>query len=157
MGNRKNLCCHTPFWQWISYRFFSVSTFGSIDFGDYRYSAYVFWQKGFFMTEAIRQTLTRKRCVNHSHREAAAKCPECNKFYCRECVTEHENKVLCATCLASDFSENKDKSINLKFLKHILIFLFSFLLLWLLYYYFGQLLLTISPDVHEGYFWEKLW
>ena len=44
-------------------------------------------------------TLTRQRCWIHLEREAAARCPVCTRFYCRECVTEHEGKVVCAACL----------------------------------------------------------
>jgi hypothetical protein len=28
-----------------------------------------------------------------------ARCPECRRFYCRECVTEHDDRLLCASCL----------------------------------------------------------
>ena len=40
-----------------------------------------------------------QRCANHPHREAAARCPQCLGFFCRECVTEHEFRVLCAACI----------------------------------------------------------
>jgi uncharacterized paraquat-inducible protein A len=41
----------------------------------------------------------RTRCHNHPQREAAARCPECGRFFCRECVTEHEGRVICSACL----------------------------------------------------------
>src|SRR2546429_9979935 len=44
--------------------------------------------------------LIHQRCFNHALREAAARCPECGHFYCRECITEHEDRVICANCLA---------------------------------------------------------
>lgn len=28
-----------------------------------------------------------------------ARCPECRRFFCRECVTEHDDQLLCASCL----------------------------------------------------------
>ena len=40
-----------------------------------------------------------QRCANHPGREAAARCPDCRSFFCRECVTEHEDQVLCAACI----------------------------------------------------------
>ncbi len=43
--------------------------------------------------------LTRQRCTIHLEREAAARCPSCERFYCRECVTEHGGRLLCAACL----------------------------------------------------------
>jgi hypothetical protein len=44
--------------------------------------------------------LRHQRCTNHPQREASARCPECRRFFCRECVTEHDDRVLCASCLA---------------------------------------------------------
>ncbi len=40
------------------------------------------------------------RCWNHEAREAACRCLECGRSYCRECVTEHQGRLLCAACLA---------------------------------------------------------
>ena len=34
-----------------------------------------------------------------STREAVARCPECTQFFCRECITEHDDRVLCSACL----------------------------------------------------------
>jgi uncharacterized paraquat-inducible protein A len=38
-------------------------------------------------------------CVNHPSREASARCPECKRYFCRECTTEHDSRILCASCL----------------------------------------------------------
>jgi hypothetical protein len=43
--------------------------------------------------------LRERRCRNHPSREAAGRCPECGFFFCRECVTEHEDRILCSDCL----------------------------------------------------------
>jgi len=43
--------------------------------------------------------LVAQRCHHHAEREAVARCPECGFFYCRECVTEHDDRVICASCL----------------------------------------------------------
>src|SRR5438132_254763 len=45
------------------------------------------------------EILARQRCLNHLNREAVARCPECKRFFCRECVTEHEDRLICAACL----------------------------------------------------------
>jgi hypothetical protein len=47
------------------------------------------------MTEAVHL----RRCVRHSEREAAAICRACGRPFCRECVTEHAGRLLCAGCL----------------------------------------------------------
>jgi hypothetical protein len=41
----------------------------------------------------------QNRCWNHEAREAVCQCPECRRSFCRECVTEHESRLLCAACL----------------------------------------------------------
>ncbi len=46
------------------------------------------------MTPTIHQ-----RCWNHDSREAVCRCPACSRSYCRECVSEHEARLLCAACL----------------------------------------------------------
>jgi len=40
-----------------------------------------------------------QRCWNHEGREAVCRCPECGRSFCRECVTEHQTRLLCAVCL----------------------------------------------------------
>lgn len=45
--------------------------------------------------------LARQRCWTHAQREAVSRCPSCRKFYCRECVTEHDGRLLCVQCLAA--------------------------------------------------------
>ena len=44
--------------------------------------------------------LARERCWNHAAREAVCRCPGCARFFCRECVTEHDARLLCASCVA---------------------------------------------------------
>ena len=43
--------------------------------------------------------MVHQSCWNHEAREAVCRCPECGRSYCRECVTEHEARLLCAVCL----------------------------------------------------------
>ena len=45
-------------------------------------------------------SLIHRRCLHHPAREAVALCPECRRFYCRECVTEHTGRMICAGCVA---------------------------------------------------------
>jgi hypothetical protein len=40
------------------------------------------------------------RCQQHPHREAVARCPNCSQSFCRECITEHDGRMLCLPCLA---------------------------------------------------------
>ena len=41
----------------------------------------------------------QQRCWNHPDREASCRCPHCVRSFCRECVTEYQAQLLCATCL----------------------------------------------------------
>lgn len=47
------------------------------------------------------QALARQRCWTHAQREAVSRCPACRRFYCRECVTEHDGRLLCVQCLSA--------------------------------------------------------
>jgi hypothetical protein len=41
-----------------------------------------------------------QRCWNHEAREAVCRCPACGRSFCHECVTEHDQRFLCAACLS---------------------------------------------------------
>jgi hypothetical protein len=43
--------------------------------------------------------LRHARCLFHPLREAAARCPHCGGTYCRECVTDEDDKLACPPCL----------------------------------------------------------
>lgn len=40
------------------------------------------------------------RCQQHPGQAAAARCPSCQQSFCRECVTEHDGRMLCLACFA---------------------------------------------------------
>ncbi|MGH9393387.1 MAG: hypothetical protein ACRD1E_04400 [Terriglobales bacterium] len=44
-------------------------------------------------------SIAAARCAVHGQREAAALCRGCGHAYCRECVTEAQGIVWCASCL----------------------------------------------------------
>jgi len=46
-----------------------------------------------------RTAALQQRCWNHESREAVCRCLQCGRSFCRECVTEHESRFLCAACL----------------------------------------------------------
>jgi hypothetical protein len=43
--------------------------------------------------------IAHARCQQHPGREAVAKCPSCKQSFCRECITEHDGRMLCVLCL----------------------------------------------------------
>jgi hypothetical protein len=100
-------------------------------------------------------TVVHHRCFNHPPREAAALCPQCNRPYCRECVTEHEERILCASCLKIILSSSPLRSRSL-FLSDIAGFMAGFALLWFFYYYLARILLAIPSSFHEGTVWKGM-
>ncbi len=100
--------------------------------------------------------LSQQRCLNHEQREAVARCPECKRYFCRECIAEHEDRVLCASCLRKLQAPEDTKKRPLRLLFRTIQLLCSVLLLWLFFYYMGEVLLLIPTTFHEGTFWEKV-
>src|ERR1043165_1393847 len=102
-------------------------------------------------------SLALQRCFNHTLREAVARCPECGQFYCRECITEHEDRVICATCLRRTTQAGEQRRIRLAWVPSFAACLFGFVVLWLVFYYCGVVLLQIPPKFHEGTVWADRW
>lgn len=103
------------------------------------------------------EDLLHQRCSNHLMREAVARCPECRRYFCRECVTEHEDKVLCARCLSADTGPDAFRPRRFGGLARMVHFLLGTMLLWVFFYYLGQILLSLPSAFHEGTLWEKGW
>ena len=94
--------------------------------------------------------LTRARCVVHARREAAARCPECRRFFCRECVTEHGDRAICAACLgrlAGAGAERGRKSFQaVARAGQILLGIFA---AWFFFYMVGEFLSSLPDAFHE--------
>jgi B-box zinc finger protein len=99
--------------------------------------------------------LALKRCGNHGQREAVARCPECGRFFCRECVTEHEDRLLCANCLRKQVRAAKATSGRFGYLIRAIQIFAGILLLWIFFYYLGQALLLLPDEFHEGTLWKQ--
>jgi hypothetical protein len=91
------------------------------------------------------------RCFHHVEREAAVRCPSCGRDYCRECVSEHEDRLLCAPCLAQ-LAPQESRSARLRSpLRSLTHFLFGLALLWCILYVGGRGLLQVPQVFHEQY------
>jgi len=101
--------------------------------------------------------LSRQRCFNHKIREAVARCPECGRFFCRECIAEHEDRVLCASCLNKLIEASQARPIRFTWLMKWTQFLFGTMVLWMFFYYMGQILLSLPTSFHEGTLWQNGW
>ncbi len=101
--------------------------------------------------------LLHQRCFNHADREAAARCPECSHFFCRECVTEHDDRVLCSACLKKLVRLPPPRTVGLARLKRLGQFAAGLIVAWFFFFLVGEGLLRIPVAVHEGALWHISW
>jgi hypothetical protein len=99
--------------------------------------------------------LSRQRCYNHAWREAAARCPECGRYFCRECITEHEDRVLCAACLMRLTGSEEERVSRVEYLIRAMQFVIGLLILWFFFFMLGQGLLALPTSFHEGAVWQS--
>jgi hypothetical protein len=103
------------------------------------------------------QSLTYQRCFNHATREAVAKCPSCGQTFCRECITEHENRVICAACLRKltrvPLLQRRGFATVLRYSQCLL----SLIIAWFFFYAIGEILLTLPASFHEATLWKGGW
>ena len=95
-------------------------------------------------------------CLNHPGREAAARCPTCKRPFCRECITEHDYRMICATCLTElrEVTRKGKRGVHLPFAPLIQIVV-GLCVLWTVYYQIGEILVNIPVELHEGKLWEE--
>lgn len=101
--------------------------------------------------------LTYQRCFNHAAREAVARCPECKQFFCRECITEHDDRVLCSVCLKKLTRPPLVQRFRLAQIFRFAQFVFGFFLAWYFFFLIGECLLKIPASFHEGTLWQVHW
>lgn len=101
------------------------------------------------------QSLARQRCFNHAWREAAARCLECGRYYCRECIIEHEDRMVCASCLARLTTARSRGRARLASLTRAVSMLAGILTVWLFFYFIGRGLLALPSSFHEGTLWRQ--
>ena len=99
-------------------------------------------------------SLAHQRCFNHAGREAVARCPQCGRFFCRECVTEHEDRVICAVCLRRQGRPQLTKRgwfVGVLRAGEVLLAVFA---AWLFFRLVGGGLLLLPSSFHEGTLWN---
>lgn len=96
------------------------------------------------------RNISRARCFNHSDREAAVRCPECRRFFCRECVAEHEQRFLCSSCLALQSGNSLPHRRSIfSSAGRLVRFVAALLILWFGFYLLGKSLLFIPDEFHD--------
>lgn len=98
--------------------------------------------------------LRLQTCHNHEGREAAARCPSCGFYYCRECITEHDERVLCATCVKKLSAPREKRRWNFAPLARTFAAAFGLLLAWYYFFFIGRFLVRVPTKFHEATLWK---
>lgn len=101
------------------------------------------------------KSLAAQRCNNHASREAVARCPTCQRFFCRECISDHEGRVICASCLgAMRVTPAKRGSKPMGGILGMIGATAAIVLIWVCFYLFGAALAAIPSSFHNGTIWN---
>ena len=103
------------------------------------------------------QSLLQQRCFNHAQREAVARCPSCFKYFCRECITEHDDRIICAGCLAKLERVPLLRRRGFLGLVRVTQFGLGLLAAWFFFYLIGESLLSLPSAFHEKTLWRVNW
>ncbi|MFV1994112.1 MAG: rhomboid family protein [Verrucomicrobiales bacterium] len=102
------------------------------------------------------ELIKKQRCSIYPQRAAVARCPSCRNYFSRECIVEHDGRVICARCL-EDLTGALGKDSRSRFPSPAPIFqvLVGLLLLWVFFYFGARILIMIPSDFHEGTIWSE--
>jgi ANCHR-like B-box zinc-binding domain len=103
------------------------------------------------------RSLSHERCFNHALREAVARCPECRQFYCRECITEHHERVICAACLKKLAKLPLTQRRGFIGVLQMTQLGLGLTVLWLFFHLIGTTLVSIPSSFHDGTVWKPHW
>ena len=92
--------------------------------------------------------LRRAKCSNHREREAVARCLVCGSDFCRECVTEHDGRMICAQCLSLQKKEAESRVGIVELLLLGVGFGVSFLIVWSFFNRLGSFLVSLPHEFH---------
>lgn len=98
--------------------------------------------------------LAQRKCLNHGEREAVARCPGCGSHFCRECVSEHAGRVLCAPCLAKATAARERGSRSIGWVPVLAAAGLAFA--WIFFLGLGKVLLAVPAAFHDGGWAESI-
>lgn len=99
--------------------------------------------------------LAQLRCFHHGAREAVARCPECRRHFCRECIAEHDGRMVCSSCLTQMTERGTAKRSGGQFVLSAARLLLAAVLLWFVFYGAGLILLALPDEFHSGELWKQ--
>ena len=103
------------------------------------------------------QNLAHQRCFNHVAREAVARCPECGHCFCRECITEHDDRVLCTACLKKLVRVPLTQRAAFANLIRICQCALGILVVWFFFFVIGEHLSRTPDSFHKESLWRVPW
>lgn len=101
--------------------------------------------------------LAHQRCYNHAGREAVARCPECGQCFCRECIAEHDDRVICAACLRKLTRTSPVRYSTFAVIFRLVQCAIGILTAWFFFFLIGNHLLKLPDSFHEGTLWKVQW
>ena len=101
--------------------------------------------------------LAQQRCFNHAAREAVARCRECTNFFCRECITEHDDRVVCAACLKKLAAQGLAGTSKLARVLRTAEYALGILIAWFFFSLIGESLARLPDTFHNVSLWRVPW
>ena len=74
----------------------------------------------------------------------------CSRFYCRECVIDHDGRLTCASCLQQAIGPQSAKSRQLAFVRTAVLAIIGLFVIWFSFYSLGRALLLLPTNLTEG-------
>ncbi len=98
--------------------------------------------------------LARQQCFNHSGREAIVRCPSCQRDYCRECVSEYDDRYLCSACLRLQAARETPTPRRMRMPVGAFLGLLGLLSAWTVYYGATEFLTIRNGSDHAYRVWH---
>ncbi len=94
-------------------------------------------------------------CNLHPERPASFRCQSCRNYFCPECVTEHDNKSTCASCLNAKKEDSSPKYSKLSIqAMPVIHFVMAVTICWVIFYLLAQFVTGVPDRFHDGTLWE---
>lgn len=87
------------------------------------------------------ENVAHQHCWNHPLRGAVCRCPACQRPFCRECVSEHDTRLLCAACIKSFTRAPGQSHARTRRLRLAVLALATAVLAWIAFFSLGQILM----------------
>ena len=98
--------------------------------------------------------VVHRRCLHHADREAVARCPECGRFFCRECISEHDERILCTACLGKLVAPAARAPRSFESIFLVGQSLLAVAIIWFFFFLIGRVLVAIPSNFHDGKIWQ---